>query len=265
MGLFKKSKWDKRSSADPSDLGTIDFLLTETDESTSYVEVKKAIEVIPDWYKDLAPRRIIREGDLKDDFTIKRCIPVLDALTTGYYLVTKYDITFKYDEERGWCDLEGNFNPNKPEVSMHPVQQLGSMPFSPEFSKYAYKWDNPFTIKTPPGYSVMFTHPVNAPYLPFYTLSGVVDTDMYFQPVLFPFLSKNNFNGVLPAGTPIVQIIPFKRDDWKSEVYTDGMSREYVLNRSQISEAYESQRYDKDGNAMGGMYKRDYRKKKKYL
>jgi len=148
---------------------------------------------------------------------------------------------------------------------MHPVDQLGDMPFSPEFSKYAYKWDNPYTIKTPPGYSVMFSHPVNMPYLPFYTLSGVVDTDNYFQPVLFPFIAKNNFNGVLPAGTPIVQVIPFKRDDWKSEVYDKGMSPKYTLDRADVSWEYESQRYDKDGNAMGGMYKRDYRKKKKYL
>ena len=32
-----------------------------------------------------------------------------------------------------------------------------------------------------------------------------------------------------------------------------------------IRQEYESGRYDKEGNPLGGMYKRDYRKKKKYL
>jgi hypothetical protein len=28
---------------------------------------------------------------------------------------------------------------------------------------------------------------------------------------------KNGFSGTIPAGTPIIQAIPFKRDDWKME------------------------------------------------
>ena len=33
----------------------------------------------------------------------------------------------------------------------------------------------------------------------------------------FPFFIKEGFTGLIPYGTPIVQIIPFKRDDWKSK------------------------------------------------
>ena len=33
----------------------------------------------------------------------------------------------------------------------------------------------------------------------------------------YPFLLKDNFSGIIPAGTPLFQIIPFKRDNWKSE------------------------------------------------
>ena len=35
----------------------------------------------------------------KKDFTVKKCIPILDAFTTGYYLVTKYDSYWSLDED----------------------------------------------------------------------------------------------------------------------------------------------------------------------
>jgi hypothetical protein len=51
------------------------------------------------------------------------------------------------------------------------------------------------------------------------TLTGVVDTDAYPLVVLFPFMMKNTFEGVIEKGTPVVQIIPFKREDWKKRIY----------------------------------------------
>ena len=52
--------------------------------------------------------------------------------------------------------------------------------------------------------------------MPFTTLSAVVDTDKHTQAINFPFVMKSGFNGVIPAGTPLAQIIPFKRSKWKS-------------------------------------------------
>ena len=44
----------------------------------------------------------------------------------------------------------------------------------------------------------------------------MVDTDKYPIPVHFPFLLKKNFEGLIKQGTPIIQVIPFKRESWKS-------------------------------------------------
>jgi hypothetical protein len=52
--------------------------------------------------------------------------------------------------------------------------------------------------------------------LPFQTLSAIVDTDKHDVPTHFPFFMKHGFEGKIPVGTPIVQIIPFKRQEWKS-------------------------------------------------
>ena len=60
----------------------------------------------------------------------------------------------------------------------------------------------------------MFTHPHNRFDLPFYTISGIVDTDKYPFSVQFPFFIKENFTGIIKAGTPVAQITFFKRNKW---------------------------------------------------
>lgn len=257
------NRWKKKRPDEASSEGTITFLLTDNDYETRSLDIKTGSELIPQWFKDIPAKVKLRSNDTKEDLSIKRCIPVLDAITTGYYLVTTKDYTFEYDKELEVSKISG-YDVSQRNITMHPATQLGGMPFSPEYIKYAYKWGNEYTIKTPPGYSILFTHPLNYPYLPFYTLSGVVDTDTYIMPVLFPFIMKNNFEGIIPAGTPVIQIIPFKRDDWKSDI----INKPHDLFRGMKEAArqeYESGRYDKEGNPLGGMYKRDYRKKKKYL
>jgi hypothetical protein len=40
-----------------------------------------------------------------------------------------------------------------------------------------------------------------------------------------PFLIKKDFVGIIPAGTPIAQAIPFKRESWVSDI-EDSLSYE---------------------------------------
>jgi hypothetical protein len=262
--MIKRNKWKNKYPENSSDLGEIDFILVDSKKEDSFLEVRTASELIPQWFKDVPSKTKLRPTDAIEDLTVKRCVPVLDAFSTGYFLVTTEDYLFEYDPEKEVSTIKGGRNVQNKAVSMHPISQLGDMPVSDEFIKYAYKWGNQYLIKTPPGYSVLFTHPLNYHHLPFYSLSGVVDTDTYIMPVLFPFMMKNNFTGVIPAGTPVIQIIPFKRDDWASNVY-DKMSKEFEERKNAAKDLYEQERYSKDGMPIGGMYKRDYRKKKKYL
>lgn len=262
--MIKRNKWKKRYPENSSDPGKIDFILVDSKKEDKFLEVKTSSELIPQWFKDIPSKTKLRETDTIEDLTIKRCIPVLDAFSTGYFLVTTEDYIFEYDPEKEVSTIKGGKNIQHKAISMHPISQLGDMPVSDEFIKYAYKWSSQYLIKTPPGYSIMFTHPLNQHYLPFYTLSGVVDTDTYIMPVLFPFMMKNSFSGVIPKGTPVVQIIPFKREDWSHDVY-DKISEDFEKKKNAAKDLYEQERYDKEGNAIGGMYKRDYRKKKKYL
>ena len=76
-----------------------------------------------------------------------------------------------------------------------------------------------FVIKTPPGYSCLFTAPLNNRDDRFETISGIVDTDIYDNHINFPIILNGDkypsLETTIERGTPYVQIIPFKRNDWK--------------------------------------------------
>jgi hypothetical protein len=236
--------WEKKSPEDPSDLGIIGFL-----GKSEYLDIIPSSSSIPIWIKK-APSRIninIEDYNNLEVFSIKKCIPFLDAITSGYTIVLRKDINLSMKEV----------------VDTHPIEQIAGMNISNEFSKNVFKWINEITIKTPEGYSCLFTHPLNNPSLPFYTMSGVVETDAYFQSVNLPFLAKNEFE-VVRAGTPIAQIIPFKRDNWKS-VLADRFDEEFLVQKNLVSRIYNDNRLDNNGRLFGGLYKKIYRVKKKYL
>jgi hypothetical protein len=245
-----------------SDKKNIEFIRVER-PGINLVKPVPANRNIPSWFKEISPLRSLFPG-AKPDFTIKKCIPVLDALTTGYHLVTKSDIEFIKNENGSFSF---NFfmhidNQEKP-ISMHPYEQIRGFPTDNTYIEYAFKWSNPYVIKTPPGYSCLFTHPINQN-LPFLTLTGQVDTDSHPLGVQFPFLMRNDFEGIIPKNTPIVQIIPYKRDDWEMRI-SNSPFIEDIKNSQQSGEEFEKTRYDKNRNPIGGEYKKKHRIKKNYL
>jgi hypothetical protein len=64
----------------------------------------------------------------------------------------------------------------------------------------------------------LFTQPLNHTESPFLTLSGVIDTDNWSGSDVLNFAFKKDFEGLIPKGTPYVQIIPFKREEWNLEI-----------------------------------------------
>jgi len=186
---------------------------------------------IPDWYKKTQPfydnKNILTE---KTSITIKKCIPVLDAMTMGYIITTYCDlyINYNYVNKNDLTKIEIDTNSTRPKIvhsdesiqgpiEFHEINQLKDHPLSN--NKDALKFMNAWSIKTPPGYSCLFINPMHNPSKIFTILEGVVDTDKYNNIINFPFILKDeNFSGIIPAGTPIAQVIPFKRDLWKIKI-----------------------------------------------
>ena len=176
----------------------------QTTYSDLYIEAPKAAhKLLPEWYKKLSR---VSEGSE----TIKTCMPFLDAMTSGYQIVLAADVQFYNGEPQEISKLQI--------VTAHQQSQIGDFPIPEEYSKQPLKWNNFYVVQTPKGYSSLITHPINRPDLPFYTLSGVVDTDSFPAPVNFPFFVRKDFNGIIAEGTPIAQVIPFKRQDWKADI-----------------------------------------------
>ena len=175
---------------------------------------------IPEWYKKT--QTYVEDAKIEDatvdnetTATIKRCMPVFDAISSGYMLKTPTDFYIVQKENENTGEIAPHYYwPSGPGIEIHPRGQAEIYPLHLGSKAGIPKFVNDWIIETPPGYSCLFIPPIHHD-LPFTVFSGVVDTDKYHGPINFPFMLKDiNYEGTIPAGTPMVQVIPFKRDSW---------------------------------------------------
>lgn len=195
----------------------ISFYHSEKHNSSWTLDPVPARKYLPEWYKTM-PKFVDQNffGIEKYTSTIKSCPPFFDAITAGYFILLSADILVSRDELDG-CHIQWRTNTDL--VTKHIPEQVPGIPRPPGYGNFPFKWINFYIIKTPKNHSTFFTHPLSMPDLPFYSLPGLVDTDSFNLPVQFPFFIKKDFEGVIPKGTPIIQAIPFKRNNWK--MYND--------------------------------------------
>ena len=190
--------------------------------------------VIPKWYREAdrfakmpngeyykAPKEVCpfpKEGTTDDHGKIptwKSCPAIMDAFTTGYVLKTPCDITF-FKNLQGIIDV-------KVEDSKYQEFCTQRSPM-PEFEhplgyyKHHFAWFADWGLELPEGYSALFMTPMNRFDLPFINTTGVVDCDKVHLLGSFPFFIAEGWEGTIPAGTPYLQILPFKREDWEHKV-----------------------------------------------
>jgi hypothetical protein len=139
---------------------------------------KPASRLIPDWYKNT---NSYTSGDKKPDgagnttATIKKCMPVFDAMTAGYIIESPADIYVSIKDGGQWFEWS-DFNL----ISFHPVIQA---PLHPDKKlDYQYpKWNNPWSIKTPKIIlRCLFNHFTEILYLPYY-LEWLILTSIVLQ------------------------------------------------------------------------------------
>jgi hypothetical protein len=198
---------------------------------------QSAIKFLPKWFnkipqfsKNDKKFRIFSNGEMNS--TIKWCNPFLDSLSAGYMIQLEYDLQVTVENGESFFVWKSG---GEKLVDLHSKDQISKSMIPNGFSEQPYKFRNDWAIKTPKGYSALFVHPLNRGDLPFYTLSGFVDTDDYNVPVNFPFLIQKDFEGVILAGTPIAQIIPIKRESWQHEI--SGFDPAFVAKASSKFEA----------------------------
>jgi len=184
-------------------------------ESLSTTPIKKLISsaknFIPDWYKKIPPYNIKNPAKTN----AKACIPFFDSFNTGYIITLAHDVYVRIGEN-GVPDLEWPFNVKNPMGVRSEIADLKVVPAGHYPREFVWQTNVAWTV--PKGYSVLFTHPLNRHDLPFTTLSAVIDGGLVMTPISnVPFYIKTGFEGLIPQGTPMAQLIPFRQEKWKSK------------------------------------------------
>ena len=223
----------------------IKFILDTQIGPELQTHIKPGLDENPKSSKYFVPKEYKQHPTLfSDDMrmaTVKKCMPFLDAMTSGYIIPFYQDsiLTFtkKYrgpDHPPGdTVEMSGDIDVA---AAVSSTSTLGQYKFHQPWQipknyqdkpRLGGKFGNKWFIKTPPGYSCLFIHPMNQPKTDYEVVSGVVDTDVYDLPILFPYLIKKQFatpkklatTGTqikFQKGNPMVQVIPFKRESWTS-------------------------------------------------
>jgi len=188
------------------------------DSKSKPVPISKSM---PQWYKEADRFAKMPNGeywigpDKGKIPTWKACPAILDILTTGYSLVTPCDIEFFLDDA-GQIDVKIEDPMYKGFATRRPPMPQFRHPEG--YYNYHFAWMPDWAVKVPEGYSVLYVSPFNRYDLPIMTVSGIIDNDKVNLPGSFPFFVQEGWTGVLPAGTPYAQLLPFLREDWKSEI-----------------------------------------------
>jgi hypothetical protein len=213
-----------------------------------------AKKVIPQWYKDLpaelhpvTAQEMVIKGS-RTPFSIKRCMPVLDFLTSGYVIRNETELMLSCNDDINhsvWW-----YSNLKDAASYHPHDQC---PIQIKGSKKSYfKISTGYRVITPPGYSCLF---YQSPYFfeeRFTLFPAIVDTDDYDAEVLFPgFIHERKADILIEAGTPLLFVFPFKRDDWTIKL---------DLNKEDNGKKFKS----KFANHVNNVYRRFFHKTKNY-
>ena len=177
-------------------------------------DIKPAKNFIPDWYKEIKGYNKnnlnIEKNSNVVKLNLKSCMPFFDSFTTGYIAELTQDVYIEIIN-------------NQPKISWQAqpapigIREIGEniIPTPHGYLDNHFVWQYPHILNAKKGYSAIVTHPLNRHDLPFITLSGIIDLDVLIGEGNIPFFIKDGFEGLIPRGTPMLQIIPFKRESWK--------------------------------------------------
>lgn len=173
-----------------------------------------ALQYLPKWFKEAS----IYIGGKQDpdpgpNSTFKKCAPLMDGLSFGYIMPLWSDI--KVTQKGGVPTIQ--WATNYPVVDVWPLEQTHGYGVPEGFSHSVFKYLHGWIPETPKGYSCLITHPTGYQSLPFKTITGIIDSDILKTEANAPFVIREGFEGIIKKGTPMFQILPFKRDDWDSE------------------------------------------------
>lgn len=210
----------------------IEFLCAPEDHGVIAPPVP-AREFLPAWFRRLPAVDVRQESVSDNGLTVKRCMPFLDAMTTGWIIPLPATVRMEISEDGR--SVQSGWDFDRTLVSNHHAYQVAGHPSLP---RPPGKFHNYWTVRTPPGWSCLFMSPLNRPNEVFELVAGIVDTDTYTAPVHLPFFATGD-DGLytLEKGSPLVQVIPFRREDARLESVIRSETAQEAQTRTHIRRA----------------------------
>lgn len=221
-----------------------------TDQTSNFAEPPKpSARHIPEWYRE-QPGQVPGKSALEAGViasTIKKCMPVFDITTAGYMIAAPCDIYLdSRDPDKLIYSIPEHIRQFKGDLfSTHAAEQYSEYPIDPNrYHKDLLRIQPFWSIGTPEGYSTIFANPFHRN-SPLFAFSAIIDTDNFVSEGHLSFLVEKDFDGIIKQGTPIMQIIPFQREAWESEVLTEEqalplLKKQRLGLRSVFSNAYKN-------------------------
>lgn len=174
----------------------------------------------PKWYSEspvYSPGNELRFTDEGKNMTFKKCLPFIDGLKAGYILELRKDIIVQDNDDNDTNNFDISWNSDELVIGIHNSNtQLINPPDGYHSQVVTYIWN--YIVKTPKGYSTIFCEPYGFQNDVFKAIPAIVDTDGKALNFHLSLWLKKGFKGIVPKGTPLVQMIPFKRENWNSNV-----------------------------------------------
>ena len=232
---------------------TIDFT-TFNEETLRNFKPVLAKSVMPSWWKKMKIFQSIRGRRIQ---TIRACPAMHDWTKSGWYLLANRDMEILCGSERDLTSTKfATKDPSgkKYESPTHPSDQFDNAFDYIEDGEFgqvkdAFKMRNPWNIQTPKGYSTYYMDPFLFQNKYFACWQGIIDTDEFnvnqdnSQIIFYP---KVNHSFTIPKGTPLCQIIPFKREEWVA-TYQLKDNKIWHENRSMYTSNHDMMTMDEQG------------------
>lgn len=226
-----------------------------------------AYKVFPKWYQKTDKKTKCPVSNLVGFFNgpATSCPGITDFLKSGYILPAWTDFLLSY--EYGDLNIKwfsGNNPINSGKITNDRINGM-SDDILPNYGGF-FKFETPWMISTPKGYSCMLIHPEWHRENKFRTSFGILHTDNSIPSTISWFfeVNGNSFREddiisqktVIQKGTPIIQVIPFKRQNFQMELNylnkndffkLEEKNKEYFINKF-ISKSIYNIKRSKIGN-----------------
>jgi len=218
------------------------------------------IKTIPEWFRKADRFAVnpqtgepwINPQDGGKVPTWKACPAIFDIMGTGYTLRTPCDIEF-FLSDNG--TISAKVLDQTYQDFIHPRMPMPQFYHPEGYYQEHFAWFADWGVEVPDGYSILYSHPFNRFELPFLSTSGIIDNDKVDLLGTMPFFIRQGWQGVLPAGTPYMQMIPFKRENWESEIFIEKLENMHKKHHENIK------KYRKKD---GGVYKNEVWERRTY-